>query len=106
MSQPQTDRQDLKTRLPEIRSLAMLKMEKNFIALCEKHYPRQPYKELPPSYLIKRIKEELAELDAAFDKVPIDVPGMMEECADISNLVDYLFELLLAFEFYDRKAGP
>lgn len=92
---PQIERKELKKRVPSIQSLAMLKMEKNFIAYCEKKYPRQPYKELPPSYLIQRIEEEIAELKVAISKK--DVKNMMEECADISNLTDYLFELLLSF---------
>lgn len=99
--QIQTERNDLKHRLPKIRSLAMLKMEKNFIAYCEKHYPRQPYKELPPSYLIQRIEEEIVELKQALNDN--DVPNMMEECADISNLTDYLYELLASFYFLNHK---
>lgn len=99
MEQGKIERPDLKLRLPKIQSLAMLKMEKNFIAYCEKKYPRQPYKDLPPSYLIQRIKEEVQELEDAFDteKGVVRAKAMMEECADISNLVDYLFELLLSY---------
>lgn len=94
----------LKKRLPEIKSLNMLKMEKNFIAL-EKGYPRQPYNDMnqPTSFLIRRIEEELQELKDAFKKRNIQV--MKEECADISNIVDYLFEMLLKFE-YEREAKP
>jgi len=92
----------LKRRLPEIKSLSMLKMEKNFIAL-EKGYPRQPYNDMnqPTSFLIRRIEEELQELKDAFKETNIKV--MKEECADISNIVDYLFEMLLKFEFQNRK---
>jgi len=84
----------LKHRLPDIKSLNMLKMEKNFIAL-EKGYPRQPYNDSkqPISFMIHRIEEELEELKGAFNRQNISV--MKEECADISNLVDYLFEQLL-----------
>jgi hypothetical protein len=96
----QIERKDLKFRLPTIKSLAMLKMEKNFIAYCEKKYPRQPYKELPPSYLIQRIEEEVKELKEAFDKSDKDfINNMLEECADVSNLIDYLYECLLSFQF-------
>lgn len=89
---------DLKHRLPQIKTLAMLKMEKNFIAYCEKGYPRQPYcaPDQPTSYLILRISQELRELKQAFSIK--DVQTMKEECADISNIVDYLFEQLTAFE--------
>jgi len=84
----------LKHRLPFIKSLAMLKMEKNFIAL-EKGYPRQPYADPNQSiaFLIGRIHDEFNELLVAFETK--DVAKMKEECADISNIVDYLFEKLL-----------
>jgi hypothetical protein len=91
---------NLKRRLPEIKSLAMLKMEKNFIAL-EKGYRRQPYTFYPPSFWVDKIKEELAEMEEALKKK--NVTGMMEECADLSNVIDYFFELLLRFEFQNRK---
>jgi len=87
----------LKFRLPMIKTLAMLKMEKNFIAL-EKGYPRQPYasEKQPISFMIHRIEEELDELKEAYDEQNVQV--MEEECADISNLVDYLFEQLKRVE--------
>lgn len=95
MEQPQEERKDLKLRLPSIHSLAMLKMEKNFIAHIEKKYPRQPYKEYPSFFWLRRLREEFAELKSAY--LIKDIEGMKEECADISNLIDYLFELLLSF---------
>ena len=84
----------LKFRLPSIKTLAMLKMEKNFIALVEKKYPRQPYDAEGQStaFLIDRIRNELKELQGAY--LNRDIQGMREECADLSNLVDYLFEKL------------
>jgi len=87
------DPKNLKWRLPNIKSLAMLKMEKNFIAL-EKGYPRQPYasEKQTIAFMIHRIEEELTELKEAYDQQNIQV--MEEECADISNLTDYLFEQL------------
>jgi hypothetical protein len=87
----------LKRRLPDIKTLAMLKMEKNFIAL-EKGYPRQPYasEKQPIIFMIHRIEEELDELKGAFELQ--NIPVMKEECADISNLVDYLFEQLAKAE--------
>jgi len=82
----------LKHRLPNIRTLAMLKMEKNFIAHIEKGYPRQPYNDEKQSvnFLISRVEDELSELWDAYSNN--DVPTMREECVDISNLGDYLFE--------------
>jgi hypothetical protein len=44
--------------------------------------------------MIHRIEEELEELKEAFNQQ--NFLGMKEECADISNLVDYLFEQLLS----------
>jgi hypothetical protein len=54
----------LKHRLPNIRTLAMLKMEKNFIAHIEEGYPRQPYNDEKQSvnFLISRVEDELNEL--------------------------------------------
>lgn len=83
-----------KPKLSTIKTLAMLKMEKNFIAL-EKGYLRQPYDDnitQPTSFLISRIHQEYMELVEAFDIH--NIAGMKEECADVSNLVDYLFEKL------------
>lgn len=85
----------LKHRLPEIRTLAMLKMEKNFIAL-EKGYQRQPYKGAQHTrFLIQRIKDETKELEDALDSHHILM--MLEELADISNIIDYLFEQVTDF---------
>lgn len=99
----------LKFRVPEIKSLAMLKMEKNFIAHCEKGYTRQPYKDIkqPIQFLIYRINQELVELKQGYTKSLTesetlrleDIINLKEECADISNLVDYLYEKLLQEEF-------
>ena len=88
----------LKFRLPTIKTLAMLKMEKNFIAVLEKNYPRQPYDAEDQStvFLIDRIRDELKELQAAYFEY--DVQRMREECADVSNVIDYLFEKLARLE--------
>jgi hypothetical protein len=103
MSEPrQLPAKNLKHRLPSIRSLAMLKMEKNFIAL-EKGYPRQPYDDPRQStgFLISRIEDELTELKQAWANA--DIQGVKEECADISNIVDYLFEQACRFEFCENE---
>lgn len=75
----------LKYRLPMIETLAMLKMEKNFIAL-EKGYPRQPYasEKQPIAFMIHHIEQELTELKEAYEQQ--NIIGMQEECADISNI--------------------
>lgn len=92
-----------KEQIPKIHSLAMLKMEKNFIAVIDKNYPRQPYKDFhqPTSFLIKRIEDELKELREAFERK--DIVNMQEECADLSNLIDYLFEQLTQFRIYSNN---
>lgn len=82
--------------ISEIRSIAMLKMEKNFIAVINKGYPRQPYKSLSIRYLIGRAKEELHELEEAFDNGTLS--EIKTECADVSNIIDYIFEAVCQLE--------
>lgn len=77
---------------PQPKTLAMRKMEKNFIAHIEKKYPRKPYAYHPPSFFENRMKEELDELHWALKNR--DIEGAKNELADISNLVDFLFEAL------------
>lgn len=84
------ERNELKIRLKEIKSLAMMKMEKNFIAYVEKGYPRQPYREYPFGFWIKRLEQELKELKQAFQDGTLT--NMREEIADLSNLLDYMYE--------------
>lgn len=92
MSQNETS--NLKKRLPTIKTLSMLKIEKNFIAL-EKGYPRQPY--LDPhqslSFLIDRLLDEYIELQRA--EITKNSENMKEELADMSNIIDYIFEKLI-----------
>jgi len=82
----------LKKRLPQIKTLAMLKMEKNFIAQ-EKGYPRQPYKLYSLGDLYAKLIEEVTELHEAMKQK--NTQEAKRECADISNVVDYFFEKLL-----------
>ena len=92
-----------KERIPMIQSLSMLKMEKNFIAHCDKKYPRQPYADFyqPTSFLIKRIEDELKELKEAFERQ--DITNMKEELADLSNVIDYLFEQIVRFQRFPNN---
>ena len=46
-----------------MKTLAMYKMEKNFIAVNTKHYPQRPYEDLSTRYLLDRLHEELQELE-------------------------------------------
>lgn len=88
---------ETKNNLAQIKTLSMLKMEKNFIAVIEKQYSRQPYRYYPLSFFRDRIKQELEEFSRALENN--DLSNMKEELADISNLVDYCFELLTRFEY-------
>lgn len=74
-----------------MKTLAMMKMEKNFVAQ-EKGYPRKPYEKLTFSDLFLRLDEEMAELfNAVFTH---EIENAKKECADVSNIVDYIFERL------------
>ena len=80
-------------------SLAFLKREKNFIAVIDKGYPRYPEAEFDYDFLIIRLEEEKTELlDAirVFQALPAQehIIDAKKECADISNLVDYIFNKL------------
>lgn len=105
-----------------ILSLAMLKMEKNFIAVIDKGYQRMPYQDWPISNrddtwnsLIGFVEREMDELNVALkileahmrtrakrgneiidDKmISEQAYKAMLEVADVSNTLDYLFEGLL-----------
>lgn len=75
-----------------MKTLAMIKMEKNFIAHIEKGYPRKPYHTASFGSLMKRFYEEAAELANAIRKK--DFENAKLECADVSNILDYIFEKL------------
>jgi len=71
----------------------MLKMEKNFIAQIDKGYPRKPYLEYSIDFLIERLKQEVDELTASI--VDHHFVNAESECADVSNVIDYIFEALI-----------
>lgn len=73
-----------------MKTLAMIKMEKNFIAHNEKKYPRQPYKVQTTKHLLGRLEQEVKELKEACAKKDTDAAKL--ECGDVSNIVDYIFE--------------
>lgn len=73
-----------------IKTLAMLKMEKNFVALLVKKYPRQPYRAYGTEDLMIRLREEVEELQKALDELYSE--GAKKECADVSNIIDFIFE--------------
>ena len=76
--------------LDSVKTLAMLKMEKNFRALISQGYPRQPYRKQNTQFLLKRLREEVEELDQAIRSKRIF--EAKRECADASNVIDYIFE--------------
>jgi len=95
-----------------MKTLAMMKMEKNFVAVIEKGYPRKPYETLDLHFLRNRLMDEVIELNDSLKKIltfqgtdmvginPIfmetkeDLENALWECADVSNIVDYIFEKL------------
>lgn len=77
-----------------IKTLAMLKMEKNFVAVIEKKYPRKPYEAFNIAHLIERLKQETIELEQAYTAGKYEAAKL--ECADISNIVDYIFERIVS----------
>ena len=76
-----------------MRTLAMIKMEKNFIAVIEKKYPRKPYETFTIGKLIDRLEEEYKELVDAY--LETNYSAMLSELADVSNLVDFIFEQVM-----------
>lgn len=93
-----------------MKTLAMMKMEKNFIAQIDKKYPRKPYEAYSLEFLRGRLLEEVNELNEALkavDKTKSDlkpafvvterdelIENAKLECADVSNLIDIIFERL------------
>ena len=107
--------------MTRIMSLAMIKMEKNFVAHNDKNYTRKPHQEYPISNkddpwnsLLGFVEREMEELKLAIRILEAhkrtreaghDVPDnrmiaeqvyeSMLEVGDVSNTLDYLFEGLL-----------
>jgi len=99
-----------------ILSLAARKMEKNFRAVIEKGYFRQPYQAFPindsgnrDQSLIGFVDREMRELRGAASEPCFDASGqfdiapsgsdfdhLLDEIADVSNCLDYLYEAVLA----------
>lgn len=77
--------------MENIKTLFCIKMEKNFIAQ-EKGYPRKPYDEYTLMFLMQRLQEEVDEL--RFAVFTQDFQDARLECADVSNITDYIFEKL------------
>ena len=70
-------------------SLEYWKREKNFRAL-DKGYTRDP-EGFPFWFLLKRLREETDELEEALDDTEgFEGARVIQECSDVSNLVDYI----------------
>lgn len=96
-------------------SLAMLKMEKNFIGVIDKGYSRRPYLIYPvwdfkeneqTGTLFGFVEREMKELHEAIEKAwwtrsPEDILEARREVADVSNTLDYLDEGLLRMKEID-----
>lgn len=102
-----------------MKTLAMRKMEKNFIAVIEKEYPRYPYtvydlwNDSNFRSLTDFVIREYVELIEAIDKARIPVHNInrvsrnelirkrltdvLNEIADLSNTLDYLYEGVTQF---------
>jgi hypothetical protein len=79
-----------------IKSLAALKMEKNFIAVYGKDLPPKPYETYSILELFGFVEREMKELKEAIeDNKNFSYHDIMEEIADVSNCLDYLFEAVL-----------
>jgi NTP pyrophosphatase (non-canonical NTP hydrolase) len=99
-----------------IKSLAMIKMEKNFQAL-EKGYRRQPYtwpiahgqREFTLIGFVLREMDELVEVVDIWvnseDRDAVQLANIREEIADVSNCLDYLYEAVLREEM-KKEASP
>ena len=84
-----------------MKTLAIMKMEKNFVAVIEKKYPRKPYEEFSMKRLLDWLDEEVQELHEAIRK--IDFENAKWECADVSNIIDCVFEQLANHTIYEAS---
>jgi NTP pyrophosphatase (non-canonical NTP hydrolase) len=94
-----------------MKTLAMMKMEKNFVSVIEKSYPRKPYEYYTLQQLRVRLLEEVNELNDALKEVESCPESTQEceeakmECADVSNIIDYIFEKL-SNNMSEKKQKP
>lgn len=84
------------------KTLAMIKMEKNFIAHIKKKYPRKPYMHSSLMFFLKRLGEEIKELRKAISIQ--DWEGAKVECGDVSNILDFIFERLTIVSSHQEQA--
>lgn len=121
--------------MDDVKSLAMIKMEKNFIAHNDKNYSRQPYLNYPIqdmanpwNSLIGFVRREMEELELSLrhlladqntvkrdldisplikKRIPEAIYEVMLEVGDVSNTLDFLFEgLSMALHDSRQKETP
>jgi NTP pyrophosphatase (non-canonical NTP hydrolase) len=78
----------------QAKTLAMIKMEKNFVAVLEKGYARKPYENFNMDFFKKRLQEEVDELKDALKEGNQD--HILSELADVSNIIDFMYELAIS----------
>ena len=78
----------------QAKTLAMIKMEKNFVAVLEKGYARKPYENFNMDFFKKRLQEEVDELKDALKEGNQD--HILSELADVSNIIDFMYELAMS----------
>lgn len=87
--------------LAALKSIAMLKMEKNFRAQ-DKGYVRMPPDnfDMPElhSWVLREMEELVFVMEPDAKTGIIDLPHIREEIADVSNCLDYLYEKVLRVE--------
>lgn len=81
-----------------IKTLAMLKLEKNLIAVIEKGYARRPYDTYSINELADFIKREYYELDLELSQKSWNMLAVRNELADLSNTIDFLYEAIQGYE--------
>ncbi len=87
--------------LKAIKSLSMLKMEKNFRAQ-DKGYVRMPPDSFDYLELYRWVLREMEELNYAIEIK--DFTNIREEVADVGNCLDYLYESALREEIKQENA--
>ncbi len=91
-------------------SLAFWKREKNFISVIDKEKPRYPEGLWTFNMWLDKLDEEVEELKQAVEfmletKKFEDVISTKMECADVSILIDYIFEKLISGDFKTEYWG-
>jgi len=85
-------------------SLEFWKREKNFIVHIDKKYVRDP-EGFTFKFLMERLYDEIKELENAllYDDLPTS-SKIIRECADVSNLVDFIASKTL-MNYPDKYEG-